>query len=113
MEQRCKYFLASSDCGLAVSTKHPWLAATPDSFVNDPNAAPQNMLEEYKNPHPYRNSTIQEGITNKQIKFLTLNNGTATLKRSHHYISFKSRQPCCSQIPNGVILLLAQILNFQ
>ena len=28
---------------------------------------------------------IEEGITKKLIKFLTLNNGTVTLKRSHHY----------------------------
>ena len=85
MKQQCKDFLVSGDCGLAVSTQHPWLAATPDGFVNDPNAIPQNGLVEYKNPHACRNSLIEEGITKKQINFLTLNNGTVTLKRSHHY----------------------------
>ena len=29
---------------LAVSSQHPWLAATPDGFVNNPNAIPQGGL---------------------------------------------------------------------
>ena len=41
MEKQSKDFLVSGDCGLAVSTQHPRLAATPDDFVNDPNAIPQ------------------------------------------------------------------------
>ena len=75
----------SGDCGLIVSTQHPWLAATPDGFVYNPDATPQNGLVEYKNPHACRNSTIEEAITSKQIKFLTLNNGILALKRSHQY----------------------------
>ena len=85
MKQSCNSFSVSRDCGLAVSRLHPWLAATPDGFVNDPNAIPQNGLVEYKNPHTCRNSLIEEAITSKQIKFLTINNGTITLKRSHHF----------------------------
>ena len=85
MKQSCKIFSVSCDCGLAVSRLHPWVTATPDGFVNDPNAIHQNGLEEYKNPHTCRNSLIEEAITSKQIKFLTINNGKFTLKRSHHY----------------------------
>ena len=85
MKQGCKDFSISGDCGLMVSTQHPWLAATPDGFVYDPDGTPQNGLVEYKNPHACRNSTIEEAITSKQIKFLTLNNGVLALKCPHQY----------------------------
>ena len=46
MEQGCKDFSVSGDCGLMVSTQHPWLAATPDGFVYDLDSTPQNGLVE-------------------------------------------------------------------
>jgi len=97
MKQSCKDFSVSGDCGLVVSTQHPWLAATPDGFVHDPDATPQNGLVEYKNPHACRNSTIEEAITSKQIKFLTLNNGAVSLKRSHQYYYQVQTAMLCTQ----------------
>ena len=32
-------------CGLVISSTHPWLAATPDGLVNDPQATPQQGLK--------------------------------------------------------------------
>ena len=34
-------------CGLVVCTVHPWLAATPDGWVTDPEALPSRGLVEY------------------------------------------------------------------
>ena len=46
MEQGCKDFSVSGDCGLMMSTQHPWLAATPDGFVYDLDGTPENGLVE-------------------------------------------------------------------
>ena len=97
MTQGHKDFSVSGDCGLLVSTQHPWLAATPDGFVYDPDAIPQNGLVEYKNPHACRNTTIEEAIKSKQIKFLTLNNGEMALKRSHQYYYQVQTAMLCTQ----------------
>lgn len=40
-------------CGLVISNTHPWLAATPDGLVNDPQATPQQGLVEFKNPYSF------------------------------------------------------------
>ena len=54
-------------CGLIVSTTHPWLAATPDGWVEDPEAKPSRGLVEFKNPHSCRNLMIDEAITAKNV----------------------------------------------
>jgi len=38
------------NCGLIVSNTHPWLAATPDGWLENPQALPQQGLVEFKNP---------------------------------------------------------------
>ena len=86
MRTRSIDFTVTGDCGLVVSMQHPWLAATPDGLVHDPSDNPQNGLVEYKNPHSCKNSTIEEAVKTKKIKFLTISNdGSLILKRSHQY----------------------------
>ena len=86
MRTNSTQFSVIGDCGLVVSMQHPWLAATPDGFVYDPNENPQNGLVEYKNPHSCRNITIAEGVKMKKIKFLTTSSeDSLILKRSHEY----------------------------
>ena len=87
----------TGDCGLIVSTTHPWLAATPDGFVHDPNCTPQNELVEYKNPHTCRGETIEDAMANKKIKFLTVDNGSVILKRSHPYYYQVQTATLCSR----------------
>ena len=52
--------------GLVISHKHPWLAASPDGFVYDPDSDPSQGLVEFKNPYAARDKTVEEatGIVN-------------------------------------------------
>ena len=56
----------NNKCGLVISTSYPWLAATPDGWVNDPTATPCQGLVEFKNPYAYRNLTLEDTITTKK-----------------------------------------------
>ena len=97
MKKHCANFTVNGDCGLFVPTQYPWLAATPDGIVHDPSITPPRGLVEYKNPHSCRNSTIIEGIRNKKIKFLTINNDKVALKRSHQYYYQVQTAMLCTQ----------------
>jgi len=46
--------------GLVISIDNPWLAASPDDKVYDPNAAQSLGVAEYKNPYTARDLTLQE-----------------------------------------------------
>ena len=73
--------------GLVVSAAHPWLAASPDGLVVDPQeeSSAQGVVE-YKNPYNAREMTISEAV--KKVKDFCLvedENGQTTLKKSHPY----------------------------
>ena len=42
--------VSCKDSGLVIHRKHHWLAASPDRFVTDPDAAPTTELVEIKKP---------------------------------------------------------------
>ncbi len=44
-------------CGLFVPIEDPWIAATPDGLVLDPNTSQTLGLVENKNPHSLRDKT--------------------------------------------------------
>ena len=48
------------NCGLVISTSYPWLAATPDGWVEDPKATLTRGIVEFKNPHRYKDTRINE-----------------------------------------------------
>jgi len=75
----------NNKCGLVISTSYPWLAATPDGWVNDPTATLCQGLVEFKNSYAYRNLSLEDAITTKMCKCLTINNDHKQLKRAHSY----------------------------
>lgn len=87
----------NNKCGLVVSTSYPWLAATPDGWVNDPTAAPPHGLVEFKNPYGYRNLCLADAIATKQCDCLTIDNGCKQLKRTHAYYYQVQMAMFCTQ----------------
>ena len=53
--------------GLVVSTKNPWLAASPDDEVYDSSAKSPLGLVEYKNPYSARNMTLTQACNSSKI----------------------------------------------
>ncbi|XP_065902388.1 uncharacterized protein [Dysidea avara] len=75
-----------TDCGLVISVAHPWLAATPDGFVNDPQVTPAKGLVEFKNPHSCRDLTMMDAVQSKKLTFLSCTpSGILAIKRSDKY----------------------------
>ena len=73
------------NCGLAISADYPWLAATPDGWVEDPQATPSRGLVEFKNPHSCRSLTIGEAIATKKCTCFVVKNGRRYLKTTHNF----------------------------
>jgi len=73
------------NCGFVVSLNYPWLAATPDGWVEDLQATPAQGIVEFKNPHSYKDSNIDDAITSKMCTCLHLHDGRRSLKQSHDY----------------------------
>ena len=53
--------ISVSSSGLVICSSYPWLAASPDGLVQDPNHSPQKGIVEFKNPYTARkkNMSIQ------------------------------------------------------
>ena len=81
--------LTVDTCGLFVSHENPWLAASPDGTVCDPNDASQPLgLVEIKNPHSARHMTLSEACDNSTFcleKREKDGQVTYRLKRRHDY----------------------------
>ena len=73
------------NCGLTVCTAHPWLAATPDGWVTDPEVLPSDGLVDFKNPYSYRDLAVHHAITEDKYDCLFINNSLIQLKRTHSY----------------------------
>ena len=63
------FLFASS--GLVVSVTTPWLAASPDGLVYDPQADPSQGLVEFKNPYSVRDKTLEEAVASCNTFCLT------------------------------------------
>ena len=73
-------------CGLFVSLENPWLAASPDGLVHDPDTAQPLGLIEIKNPYSVRQLSLEEAIKTptfclEQHK----DDNTYRLKRRHDF----------------------------
>ena len=87
---------------LAISNDHPWLAATPDGWVEDPQATPFRGLVEFKNPHSCRSLTIDEAIATKKCTCLVVTNGRRSLKTTHNfYYQIQFAIMCFAPTPSG------------
>ena len=93
--------LGTSRVGLVISVDSPWLAASPDDKVCDPNAAQSLGVAEYKNPYTARDLTLDEACD--KLKTFCLerqqHNGQVTykLKRRHdYYYQVQCQMYCCN-----------------
>ena len=75
----------NTECGLVVPTAYPWIAATPDGFVHDPQALPPLGLVEFKNPYSCRDQYLLQAIQSKKLTYLSDSSGTLSLKESDTY----------------------------
>jgi len=67
LQQQSSAANVTINCGLVVSQTYLWLAATPDGWVEDPQATPAQGIVEFKNPHSYKESNIDNAITSKKL----------------------------------------------
>ena len=76
-----------TECGPVIATNHPWLAATPDGLVNDPQVLPSEGLVEFKNPHSCKDQSITHAVLSKKLTCLSCKrtNGALLLKKSHTF----------------------------
>ena len=75
----------NTKCGLVVSQTHPWLAAMPGGWVDDPQASPRMGLVEFKNPYSSRNLLLRDAVGCKKCTCLSFKEEILSLKRSHQY----------------------------
>ena len=80
--------LTTQATGLVVSQESPWLGASPDDRVIDPDSAITNGLAEYKNPYTAREFTISEAC--EKLPYFCLEKSRVdpesyTLKKRHDY----------------------------
>ena len=72
--------------GLVICSSHPWLGASPDGLVQDPQHSSSEGIVEFKNPYTARNMTIQDAIKNlKDFCLKQDQDGLITLRTSHNY----------------------------
>ena len=74
-----------SKSGLVISLKHPWLAASPDGLVYDPNFDPPQGLVEFKNPYANRDKTVEEAASSKSFCLQLNKEGKLCLPKNHNY----------------------------
>ena len=91
------FSLANS--GLVVSVANPWLAASPDGLIYDPQADPPQGLVEFKNPYSVRDKTLEEAATSSKTFCLTINkDGKLQLKKGHdHYYQLQCAMFCTNR----------------
>ena len=70
---------------LWISSANPWLAASPDGLVHDPNSQPTTGLLEIKNPHSARDITVREFASKTSSCLNVRDNGTCYLKHGHDF----------------------------
>ena len=91
--------LSTQAAGLVVSQHLPWLGASPDNRVSDPDSAMATGLAEYKNPYAAKEFTISEAC--EKVKSFCLEKCTTKdkyqLKKRHDYFYQMQCQMYCEQ----------------
>ncbi len=90
--------LCVSKSGLVISDTHPWLGASPDGFVYDPDHAecPHGILE-IKNPFRDREKSIDEACESSGFCLEKKTHDTVRLKVRHDYYFQIQCQLFCTQ----------------
>ena len=90
--------LNTKPSGLVVSLENPWLAASPDGTVLDPNTG--MGLVEYKNPFTHKDYAIGEACSNRGFcleKQEKAGQVIYSLKRPHnYYYQVQCQMYCCN-----------------
>ncbi len=76
--------LCVSKCGFIVSTANPWLGASPDGFVYDPDDTYPHGIIEIKNPYRDRENSLADACSSSGF-CLEKKNDTLKLKVRHAY----------------------------
>ena len=99
-QQRGHPGLRTQKVGLVISTENPWLAASPDDRVQDPDTLQPLGIAEYKNPFSARDLTLSEACD--RVKTFCLERQeeegqvTYKLKRRHdYYYQIQCQLYCC------------------
>jgi len=74
-----------SKSGLVVSLEHPWLAASPDGLVYDPNFNPPQGLVELKNPYSTKDKMVEEAAASKSFCLHLDKEGKLYLPKKHDF----------------------------
>lgn len=89
--------LHTQPAGIVVSQQSPWLGASPDDRVSDPDSATVNGLAEYKNPDAARECTISEACEKVSSfcleRYTTEDTVSYNLKKRHNYFYQVQCQP--------------------
>ena len=87
--------LSVCKCGLIVSTSNPWLAASPDGFVEDPSNTqhPHGILE-VKNPFSVRDKTLDEACTSSGFCLERKDNMLKLKVRHDYYFQIQCQLYC-------------------
>ena len=90
-----------SKTGIHISTVDPWLAASPDSVVEDPTQAEgrRNGILEIKCPYSGRTMTPEVACQEINRFCSSLNNGQVTLKATHNYYYQVQGQLAITKLP--------------
>ena len=94
--------------GLVISVDNPWLAASPDDKVLDPDTAEPTGVVEYKNPYSARDLTLDEACNN--LKTFCLERQEQHGQVTYHIqddmtITTKYNVKCIAAMLTGVTLL--------
>ena len=99
-QQKSHPGLMTQKTGLVVSINNPWLAASPDDKVTDPDAAQLQGIAEYKNPFSAPDLTLSEACDLKTFCLERQEEGgqmTYKLKRRHdYYYQIQCQLYCCN-----------------
>lgn len=78
--------ISVQNSGLVISSDYPWLAASPDGLVEDPQHSPSKGIVEFKNPYAARDMTIHDAVTKlKNFCLKQDQDGLISLRPSHSY----------------------------
>ena len=86
IQQKDSSTFTITSSGLVISIENPWLAASPDGLVFDPQENPPEGLVKFKNPYSVKDKTLEEAASSSKTFCLTLTkSGKLELKRGHDY----------------------------
>ena len=91
--------LKTHTTGLVISHENPWIAASPDDRVHDPDSSDPWGLAEYKNPYSARLLTLSESCMKSTFCLEEVGASSFRLKQRHDYFFQVQCQLYCDDKP--------------